>query len=125
MDFYDEAVQFFNERDERRASKAKAIFSVAEPGTPRNEDGSTKRNVVAFEGEVRVVCEGDDFFGSGKTFRDRILKNPTWGNLLSAATRQIRATADLHHTFLESAEVVGEEQVDGRTIKLVRLWMGS
>jgi hypothetical protein len=115
-------------------TKTKAFYSVSIPGTERRKDRYgieyTKRNVIAFEGLVRVTDQYDWQDEEGDwhtaTFRDRVLENPTWGHLLSAATRQIRKTNDEHHIFLEYAHRVGEETDDqGRTITLVRLTLGS
>ena len=112
-------------------SNIKAIFSVGRiEGLPftTTDYGCTyvSQRAQAFEGPVRVVSEGDDFFGSGKPFRDKVMESPSWGSMRGAASRQMRATGDVHHSFFEGARVVGTE-VDkkGRTIKLIRLSMGS
>ena len=108
----------------------KAIYSVHIEGTPTTEDSYgiklTKQNVRAFEGRIRVVNPGCDFFGSGASFRDYVLENPTWRSILAAAGRQIRKTGDQHHIFLEDARVVGTEtDRQGRTVRLVALTLGS
>ncbi|MCP4444504.1 MAG: hypothetical protein GY811_04055 [Myxococcales bacterium] len=108
----------------------KAVYSVHIAGKPEstNEDGLTytKQSVLAFPGPIRVIDPGDDFFGNGAAFRDRVIEIATWRAILGAASRQIRKTKDFHHQYLEDAEAVGSE-VDrkGRVITLVRLVLGS
>lgn len=111
-------------------SKPRARYSIYVEGLPFTEDEwdirHTKRNVIAIDGPVRVVGDGDTFLGSGATFRDRVLESPTYGSLHFAATRMMRATGDFHHSFFEGFKVVGVEQTDKYgEVKILRLVMGS
>jgi len=112
--------------------KNNVIYSVHIPNTPTvtTEYGSllTKQNVRAFDGLIRVVEDGDNYFGTGAAFRDYVLENPTWGSMKAAAGRMIATTGDQHHQFLEGAHLTGETELrkkDGRVIRIVRLMMGS
>lgn len=102
------------------------IYSVHVKGTPtvvKNEIEYTKRNVVAFQGKVRVVAHRDEFFGGdeSRSFKSRVLESPTWGSLFRVFKSQIKATRDYHHAFLEGARVVRQ---DG-DVKIVELLLGS
>ena len=109
----------------------KALFSVGPiEGLPSTTtDYGCKyvsQRAQAFEGLTRVIADEEDFFGNGKPFRDRVVDSPSWGQMKGAATRQMRATGDEHHAFFEDAYVVGTEiDKQGRTVKLIRLDMGS
>lgn len=102
------------------------IYSVHIQGTPtvvRNDLEYTKRNVVAFEGRVRVVAHRDDFFGGdeSRSFRSRVLENPTWGTLFKVFKSQVEKTRDYHHAFLEGARIVRREG----DVQIVELQLGS
>jgi len=111
---------------------AKAIFSVGpRKGKPVVENDYGLRTVsqrarVHNGGLYRVVATADSFYGDGKDYRGALLENPTWGKLLGEASRVMRRTGDLHHSFLEGYRVIGEEtSKDGRPVKIIELVMGS
>lgn len=107
-------------------------YSVNQPGTPKVikhwDDGEsyelTKQTAVAFEGPCRVVAAADDFFGGSdsKSYRGRVLVNPTWRQLYGEAKRSQRKTRDFHHSFFEGAYV---SKVDENGVKVLYLLLGS
>ena len=102
------------------------IYSVHVSGKPsvvKNGIRYTKQNVVAFEGKVRVIAYRDDFFGGdeSRSFKSKVLVNPTWGSLFRVFKSQVKATRDYHHAFLEGARVVRQEG----DVKIVELSLGS
>jgi len=108
-----------------------AVYSVYVPGTPaftRNECKYTKQNVVAFHDRVVVVAGADGFFGGSesRSYRSRILTNPTWGTLFRVFKSQIKKTRDSHHCFFEGAQIVRREvDKDGVSYAIVILHAGS
>lgn len=109
----------------------KAVYSVHIKGTPsvmRNGCEYTKQNVVAFHDRVKVESCGDEFFGGpdSKSYRSRLMVNPTWGQLLRCLTAQMRKTKDYHHCFLEGARIVRREVgKNGVSYGIVSLITGS
>lgn len=108
-----------------------AIYSVhvkGQPFTLRDGIQYTKQNVVAFHDRVRVVAYRDEFFGGdeSKSYRSRILVNPTWGQLFRVFKSQMKKTRDYHHAFLEGARIVRREvDKDGVSYAVVELLTGS
>lgn len=81
---------------------------------------------IAVSGKVKFVEQGDNFFGSGKGYRSKVLENPTWLEVCVVANEMILATGDKHHIYLEG--VIATEKTlfqDNDTIKIVRFCMGS
>ena len=107
------------------------MYSVHIKGTPtitRNGIEYTKQNVVAFHDRVRVVAHADDFFGGdeSKSFRSKIMTNPTWGQLFRVFKSQMKKTRDYHHAFLEGATILRREvDKDGVSYAVVELLLGS
>ena len=108
-----------------------ATYSVYIKGKPfirRGDIEYTKQSVVAFEDRVRVVAYADEFFGGdeSRSYRSRIMVNPTWGQLFRVFKAQMRKTRDYHHSFLEGARVVRREvDKDGSSYAVVELMAGS
>jgi hypothetical protein len=114
-----------------KVDRVPAIYSVHVKGQPFvRKDGIeyTKRNVVAFNDRVVVVAGADDFFGGGRSrsFRSKMLVNPTWARLFGVFKQQMRRTRDYHHAFLEGARIVRREvDRDGVSYAVVELLTGS
>ena len=108
-----------------------AIYSVNvmdQPSVMRNGSRYTKRNVVAFHDRVRVVGHRDDYFGGeeSRSYRSRIMVNPTWGQLFRVFQSQMKTTRDYHHAFLEGARIVRREvDTEGVSYAVVELLTGS
>ncbi len=108
-----------------------AIYSVYIKGQPsyrRRDLEYTKRSVVAFHDRVRVEASADEFFGGddSRSYRSRIMVNPTWGQLFQVFKSQMKRTRDYHHAFLEGASVVRREvDRDGVSYAVVQLYAGS
>lgn len=99
-----------------------AIYSVNIPGTLKfNCDGLdyTELNTRAIEGLAQIESKTE--WG---TYRSRLMKDPTWAQLLVAAHEQIVSTDDHHHVFLEGIEEVTSYGDDFK-IRVFRLVMGS
>jgi hypothetical protein len=109
----------------------RAIYSVNEidkPSVVRNGIRYTKQNVVAFHDRVRVVGHRDDYFGGeeSRSYRSRIMVNPTWGQLFRVFKSQMKKTRDYHHAFLEGAHIVRREvDTEGVSYAVVELLTGS
>ena len=81
-------------------------------------------------GRYRVIGGYDPFWGQGASYCGPILTDPTWEDLVIEAEKQIRRTGDLHHTFLETADVDGSDIErlacsQGQGVLAIRLGMGS
>lgn len=111
-----------------------AIFSVgprpgADPSTYTTDQygiDRVKRAQIAHEGLCIVYAGHDSFYGKGKDYKSRPILNPTWAQILRAATAAIKCTGDYHHVFLEG--VFPEAKIitkDGREATVLRLSMGS
>lgn len=86
-----------------------------------------RRSVVAYRGKCVVHASPDDFFGGDESqgYRSRVMTNPTWGNLFTAAKAQQRRTRDYHHMFFEGYTKRGSIMIDGEQVALLELWLGS
>lgn len=64
----------------------------------------------------------EDFTDSpGTDYTSPIVENPTWLQVAILANEMIKTTGDTHHIFLESIQLVKEEN----GIKQMEFWMGS
>ena len=75
-----------------------------------------------------VVAPADDFFGGpdSKPFRSRLVNSPTWEQLFRIFRRQIIATGDIHHIYLEGVQDKGPKVTpDGRIYHELELITGS
>jgi hypothetical protein len=59
---------------------------------------------IAIQGKCQVVVFADTFFGGteSKTYRSKVLTNPTWKTLFGCAKRSVNKTNDTHHMFFEN-----------------------
>ena len=77
-------------------------------------------------GKVMMVEQGDEFFGSGKGYRSKILESPTWLDLCVAANDMIIATEDKHHIYLEGVMATPKTLfLENNEVKILRFIMGS
>lgn len=104
----------------------KAIMSVP-PGKGQKASSSDYNTIsqreLAFRGLCRVVSAGDSFFGTGKGYRGKLLRDPSWRMMLGEASRMIEATGDDHHVFLEGVYVASAQPEPG--VVHLSLMMGS
>lgn len=101
--------------------KKAAYFSVGEIKgkkavvCPKTEIRYVSRREVAIEGEVVVVAEKDSFYGgdTSRSFRSKVLVNPTWGVLFGQFRLAMAKTLDVHHTFFEGVYPAREQPENG------------
>ena len=89
---------------------------------------SSPRDLCATLGPCIVEAAADDFWGGeeSKSYRSRIIYNPTWGELFRIAVRQQKRTRDFHHDFFESARIIRRiPQPNGTEVKVLELVLGS
>lgn len=92
---------------------------------------SIKQNSVAFHGLCQVRALRDEYFGGpeSRAFKSEILISPTWRKILAVAKKQMQATKDEHHVFLEGIEDTGQDDFlahpSGRPVRILRLLLGS
>jgi len=110
------------------------IYSVGPKATTPASDIVTrdgiryiKRTAVAFNGPCIVTAQSDDFWGGedSQSYRSRLMQSPTWADLTRVAASQQKATRDFHHAFLEGADPVGTKTINGQTVTVLNLIMGS
>lgn len=83
-------------------------------------------NEIAISGKVKFVEQGDTFYGSGESYRSKVLENPTWLDVCVVANEMILTTGDKHHIYLENV-VLTEKMLflENDKIKIARFSMGS
>ncbi|MEO1529473.1 MAG: hypothetical protein AAFX06_28965 [Planctomycetota bacterium] len=82
---------------------------------------------IAIKGSVVVVAEADPHWGGpdSKSFKSELLSDPTWLDLCETLDRQIAATRDQQHVFLEGVEKCGTATIGETRAKKYRLVLGS
>lgn len=75
---------------------------------------------IAVQGKVYFFAEHITT-GPGTNYTSPIVDNPTWLQVAILANEMIKTTGDTHHIFLESIQLVKEEN----GIKQMEFWMGS
>ena len=83
-------------------------------------------NEIPVPGKVMFVEQGDTFYGSGKSYRSKILDSPTWLEICVVANEMIIATKDMHHIYLEAVHATPKTLFqDNDEVKILRFSMGS
>ena len=78
-------------------------------------------------GPVIFIASGDSFWGGekAKSYRSKVVENPTYRALLGAAKMSQAKTKDYHHQFIEGAYFKGYEEIDGRPVMILQMSFGS
>ena len=69
-----------------------------------DDDAFIDENEIAFNGRCIIYEKKDEYFRENG-YISNILINPTYGDLLLEADKQIEATEDFHHVFFEGFSV--------------------
>ena len=110
-------------RDRIRAAAGLTSLWVSYCCHDDDDWGLPKDNLdeIAISGPVKVVHKPCTFFGNGVGFESEVMESPTWLQLAVQAERQIRATEDFDHNFLEGFDVVSKRG----GVTAIELSMGS
>ena len=76
---------------------------------------------IPYEGKVKVIYSDDTGYWSTTPYESPILIDPIWYAILKCAREGIIVTGDHHHVYLESVDLLEEE--DG--VRILNLWFGS
>jgi len=78
-------------------------------------------------GPVVFVAHADDFWGgeASKPYRSKVIVDPTFQSLYSAACTAQKKTGDRHHAFIEGAFFKRVEVIDGVNVTVLELSLGS
>lgn len=116
---FDEAMSNIQERV-NQAIEGKCFVSYCAYKYDSNEIPIDNLDEVAVEGKVYFFAEHITT-GSGTNYTSSIVENPTWLQVAILANEMIKTTGDTHHIFLESIQLVKEEN----SIKQMEFCMGS
>jgi len=76
---------------------------------------------IPYEGKIKVVYSDSTGYWSTTPYESPVLIDPTWYAILKCAREGIIVTGDHHHVYLESVDLLEEE--DG--VRILNLWFGS
>ena len=97
---YDLLSKYSNKRlKEKIKGKVYVIYSnfgKDKKGFPINNIDS-----IAVNGTIKIYQKHDPFWGKGKDYESKPIKNPTWLDIAKLANDMIKITGDKQHVFLE------------------------
>lgn len=88
---------------DRLKEKIKGNVYVTYSNFDEDKKGIPINNIdeIAVKGKIRFYQKHDPFWGKGKDYTSKPIKNPTWLSVAKLANDMIKTTGDTHHRFLE------------------------
>lgn len=86
----------------KQKTKKKILVKYSNYNTDKNNIPINNLDDIAVKGSVKFYQKKDKLYGeNSKDFESKIIKNPTWFDIILLANDMIHTTKDNHHIYLE------------------------
>lgn len=86
----------------KQKTKKKILVKYSNYDTDKNNIPINNLDNIAVKGNVKFYQKKNKLYGeNSKDFESKIIKNPTWFDIILLANDMIHTTKDNHHIYLE------------------------